>query len=74
MTGLHTVIDFQAPMGPIRGYTATTAQQMTPHEADPRIRDFGSSNSSDDNNLDPVSALLKAGEIVNRNSRGRPGS
>lgn len=27
--------------------------------------------NADDNNLDPVSALIRAGEIVNRNSRNQ---
>lgn len=50
----------------MRGYTATSNQGTL--DGDARYREFG---SAEDNNLDPVSALLRAGEIVNRNSGGR---
>jgi hypothetical protein len=63
-------MDFPTTMAPLRGYPAT-AQPSS--QIDNRHREFISSNPADDN-LDPVSALLKAGEIVNRNSRGHPGS
>jgi len=57
-------------MAPMRGFTATSPQNIGHAERpDTGARDFGTQNSLDDNNLDPVSALLKAGEIVNRNSR-----
>lgn len=39
-----------------------------------RNRDYMNSSSADDTILDPVSALLRAGEIVNQNSRGRSAS
>lgn len=68
--GIHPILDFPTSIAPIRGYTATTGvPQHTVESNDDRLRDYG---SYDDNNLDPVSALLRAGEIVNRNSRGRP--
>lgn len=57
-------------MPPMRGYGSSQIGQGDP---DPRYRDLISSNSSEEN-LDPVSALLRAGEIVNRNSRNRSGS
>jgi hypothetical protein len=72
--GVHT-LDFPSSMAPLRSYTATAPQQIAHNEqSEARHRDLMSSTSGDDNILDPVSALLKAGEIVNRNSRGRPGS
>lgn len=61
--------EFPTAMAPMRGHPSTNS----PHgdNNDPRIQQFG---SAEDNNLDPVSALLRAGEIVNRNSRGQPRS
>ena len=74
-TGIQTHADFPTSIPPIRSFTATASYQVgqgdRPHS---RSRDFMSSDSVDDSNLDPVSALLRAGEIVNRNSRERSGS
>jgi hypothetical protein len=62
--------DFPTSMAPMRGYTTMSLQESGPADNnDPRIREFG---SPEDNNLDPVSALLRAGEIVNQKSRGPP--
>lgn len=73
--GIHTLVDFPSSMPPLRGYTATAPQHVGhDDQSDSRSRDLLTTNSIDDNNLDPVSALLRAGEIVNQNSRGRPGS
>jgi hypothetical protein len=68
-------MDFPSSMAPLRGYTVTAPQQL-PHDdqSDARHVNLMSSGSADDNILDPVSALLRAGEIVNRNSRDRSGS
>jgi len=72
-TGVH-FLDFPSSMAPLRSYTATAPQQIAhDDQSEARHRDLMSSISGDDNILDPVSALLRAGEIVNRNSRGRPG-
>jgi hypothetical protein len=73
--GVRPLMDFPSSMAPLRGYTATAPQQL-PHDdhADARHRELMSSSSGDDNILDPVSALLRAGEIVNQNSRDRSGS
>jgi hypothetical protein len=60
-------------MAPMRGYTTPNTQQIPPTDNnDPRLREYMSTTSPEDQNLDPVSALLKAGEIVNRTSRNRP--
>jgi hypothetical protein len=61
-TGIHAILDFPTSMAPMRGYTATVPHNGVDNN-DPRVREFG---SSEDNILDPVSALLRAGEIVNR--------
>lgn len=55
-------------MPPMRGYTATSATGMGLDISDERLREF---SSPDDINLDPVSALLRAGEIVDRSSQAR---
>lgn len=61
-------IDFPNSIPPIRNYP----QQGNPNnQPDSRLQDY--SNTAEDN-LDPVSALLRAGEIVDRNSNGRPGA
>lgn len=68
-------MDFPSTMAPLRGYTATAPQQILHDDhSDARHRDLMSSNSEDDSILDPVSALLRAGEIVNQNSRDRSDS
>lgn len=73
--GIRPVMDFPSSMAPLRSYTATAPQQL-PHDdrADARHRELMSSSSGDDSILDPVSALLRAGEIVNQNSRDRSSS
>jgi len=69
--GIH-VMDFPTTMPPMRGYTAIASHRNYQDDHnDFRTRDIVSMNSADDN-LDPVSALIRAGEIVNRNSRGLP--
>lgn len=75
LLGIHPLMDFPSSMAPLRSYSAT-APQNVPHDAqsDARHRDLMSSSCADDNILDPVSALLRAGEIVNQNSRDRSGS
>lgn len=61
-------------MAPMRGYTATAPQNIGHGERpDSSARDFVP-HSTLDETMDPVSALLKAGEIVNRNSRNTQGS
>ncbi|PMD52108.1 uncharacterized protein K444DRAFT_253501 [Hyaloscypha bicolor E] len=72
LLGIHPLMDFPSSMAPLRSYSAT-APQNVPHDAqsDARHRDLMSSSCADDNILDPVSALLRAGEIVNQNSRDR---
>jgi hypothetical protein len=67
--GIHPIMEFPTSMAPMRGYTATTSQQHPMGGHDERLRDFG---TPEDQILDPVSALLRAGEIVNRNSQNRP--
>ncbi|KAH7364320.1 hypothetical protein BKA65DRAFT_389129 [Rhexocercosporidium sp. MPI-PUGE-AT-0058] len=55
--------------GPIPSHLPATNDH-----SDHRNRDYMNSSSADDTILDPVSALLRAGEIVNQNSRGRSAS
>ncbi|KAH8815034.1 hypothetical protein F5884DRAFT_663987 [Xylogone sp. PMI_703] len=64
------IIDFPTAMAPMRNYPTIGAPQA-PHtdSRDARIRDLLSNTSAEDQNLDPVSALLKAGELVSRSSR-----
>jgi hypothetical protein len=64
-------MDFPITIAPLRGYNHTALQCSCP--VDHRKRNYTPYNLADDN-LDPVSALLKAGEIINRHSKGRPGS
>lgn len=58
-------------MPPMRGHHLNTSSpQSSPGDKnDPRAKKFG---SAEDSSLDPVSALLRAGEIVDLNSRGPP--
>lgn len=59
-------------MAPIRGYNTAPQSIVGVDRPDPRVREYALQNPTEDNNnLDPVSALLKAGEIVNRNSRAQ---
>ena len=59
-------------MAPIRRYSE--APQSVPNlisrtdAPDSQLHNYVS--TAEENELDPVSALLRAGEIVNRNSRG----
>ena len=72
-TGIHALVDYPNSMAPMRGYTPSNTQQITPAENnDPRLREYMSASSPEDNNLDPFSALLKAGEIVDRRNRPPP--
>ncbi|TVY39082.1 hypothetical protein LSUB1_G004098 [Lachnellula subtilissima] len=67
---ISSFFEHPSSMAPMRGFTATSPQNIGHAERpDTNTRDFISQSTNDDNNLDPVSALLKAGEIVNRNSR-----
>ncbi len=62
------MVDYSSSMAPMRGYPSLPPQQNN----DARMRDLMNSTYSDDNNnLDPVSALIRAGEVINRNSRNR---
>ncbi|KAH6704351.1 hypothetical protein BKA61DRAFT_636108 [Leptodontidium sp. MPI-SDFR-AT-0119] len=72
---IHAIVDFPASIPPIRSYPGVAPQQAA--QGDPtncRTRESVFSSSADVNDLDPVSALLKAGEIINRNSRDWSGS
>lgn len=66
---VHPIMEFPASMAPMRGYNATNSKQHPIESHDERLRDF---EALEDQILDPVSALLRAGEIVNRNSSNRP--
>lgn len=62
--------EFPSSMAPMRGHSSTGSPHGSSAENhDPRLRKFG---SAEDDNLDPVSALLRAGEIVGQNRRGPP--
>ncbi|KAI9053781.1 hypothetical protein LZ554_002730 [Drepanopeziza brunnea f. sp. 'monogermtubi'] len=72
--GTHTFGDFSSSMPPMRGYVSIATHPLPPYSNsnfDYRGRHYTSGPSNDDTILDPVSALLRAGEIVNQNSRGR---
>jgi hypothetical protein len=58
------MIDYQGSRPPNRGYGAPKAPQLPPVEKnDSRVHEYKSATSQDNNNnLDPFSALLKAGE------------
>merc|ERR1712225_209195 len=63
------------PMHPIRGYGPIPSHHPPSNEhPEFRNREYMNSTPQDDTILDPVSALLRAGEIVNQNSRGRSAS
>lgn len=51
------------PIQPARAFPP-----QDPIQTDPRLRDLILSTSAEDGTLDPVSALLKAGEIVSRSN------
>lgn len=54
----------------MRGHHSTSSPHGTSADTqDPGLQKFG---SAEDNNLDPVSALLRAGEIVSLNHRAPP--
>ncbi|RDW63994.1 hypothetical protein BP5796_10496 [Coleophoma crateriformis] len=59
--GIPSIMDFPTAMAPMRGHVANTVGGAGQSSL--------STNSPEDIPLDPVSALLKAGEIVDRNSR-----
>ncbi|KAK6586601.1 hypothetical protein PZA11_001658 [Diplocarpon coronariae] len=67
---------FPSAMPPLRGYASAASHPPgTRHIPDGRGRDHPTpAASGDETILDPVSALLRAGEIVNRSSRGRANS
>ncbi|KUJ22357.1 uncharacterized protein LY89DRAFT_294738 [Mollisia scopiformis] len=69
---IHAIVDLQPSIPPIRGYGSAQPQGALTTRPDPRLREY-ISNSVDDNNLDPVSALLRAGEIVDRGDRNNGG-
>ncbi|KAH7417287.1 hypothetical protein BKA64DRAFT_295948 [Cadophora sp. MPI-SDFR-AT-0126] len=67
--------EYAHPIPPIRGYGPIPSHQPpSTDQPDYRNREYINSTSQDDTILDPVSALLRAGEIVNQNSRGRSAS
>lgn len=68
---IHAVVDFQPSIPPLRGY-GSSSQLNQNNQPDRRYQEY-LSNSPDDNNLDPVSALLRAGEIVDRSERNQGG-
>lgn len=63
---IHTGVDFQSSIPPLRGYGSSQPPGQH-NQPDRRYQEY-LSNSPDDNNLDPVSALLRAGEIVENRS------
>jgi len=65
-SSIHAVVDSQPSIAPLRGYGSSQPGQN--NQPDRRYQEY-LSNSVDDNNLDPVSALLRAGEIVDRGER-----
>ncbi|TVY78194.1 High mobility group protein 20A [Lachnellula suecica] len=66
--------EYPSSMAPMRGFTATAPQKLGQGERQAlSTYDLASRSAVDDNDLDPVSALLKAGEIVSRNSRNQQG-
>ncbi|KAL2065020.1 hypothetical protein VTL71DRAFT_4160 [Oculimacula yallundae] len=63
--------DYASSVPPIRGYGPNSSHHaILNDQPNYRNREYMSSNSSDETILDPVSALIRAGEIVNQNSRG----
>ncbi|KAG4415001.1 hypothetical protein IFR04_011875 [Cadophora malorum] len=67
--------EYAHPMPPIRGYGPIPSHHPPSNEhPEFRNREYMNSTPQDDTILDPVSALLRAGEIVNQNSRGRSAS
>ncbi|KAH6700627.1 hypothetical protein BKA61DRAFT_681735 [Leptodontidium sp. MPI-SDFR-AT-0119] len=73
--GIRAIVDFPASIPPIRGYLRAAPQKAAQGDpTDCRTQEFVFSRSADGHDLDPVSALLKAGEIINRNSRDWSGS
>ncbi|KAH9221492.1 hypothetical protein DL95DRAFT_402840 [Leptodontidium sp. 2 PMI_412] len=67
--------DYASSIPSYRGYGPMPAHPPASNDQlNFRNRDYMNSSSADDTILDPVSALLRAGEIVNQNSRGRSAS
>ncbi|KAG4414938.1 hypothetical protein IFR04_011915 [Cadophora malorum] len=72
---IYATVNFPASVLPIRDYVGAASQQAAQGGlSDCRTQEFVFLRSADDHDLDPVSALLKAGEIIERNSRHRSGS
>ncbi|RFU36148.1 hypothetical protein B7463_g234, partial [Scytalidium lignicola] len=71
-SAIPPIMDFPTAMAPMRNYPGSNALQASLIDnREARIRDMLSTTSTEDHNLDPVSALLKAGEIVSRTSRNQ---
>ncbi|TAQ84846.1 hypothetical protein B7494_g6832 [Chlorociboria aeruginascens] len=69
----HPGGDFQTSIAPIRGYAAPSQQYtISPDSQDSRLRDYPPTSYAADAHLDPVSALLKAGDYLDRGGRGPP--
>ncbi|KAM3066849.1 hypothetical protein ACMFMF_009902 [Clarireedia jacksonii] len=68
--GMHPIVDFPTAMPPMRRYSEAplSLSHSATKEESPRLHSYMS--TVEDNELDPVSALLRAGEIVDRSSRG----
>jgi hypothetical protein len=69
---MHPTVDFPTAMPPMRRYSEappSLSNSVTKTESpDTRLHSYMS--TVEDIELDPVSALLRAGEIVDRSSRG----
>ncbi|KAE8444993.1 hypothetical protein EG329_013999 [Mollisiaceae sp. DMI_Dod_QoI] len=70
---IHAIVDFGNSIPPLRGY-GSSQQYNQNTQPDPRLQEYILNSADDNNNLDPVSALLRAGEIVDRNSNERSGT
>ncbi|CZS94746.1 hypothetical protein WAI453_013421 [Rhynchosporium graminicola] len=66
--------DYASSIPSLRGYGPVASHHTVNEHPDFRNREYINSNLADDTILDPVSALLRAGEIVNQNSRGHAAS
>jgi hypothetical protein len=69
-SGIHTLEDFPSSMDPLQSYTSTALQPIArdEHSASGN-RELMISTSGDENISDPVGALLRAAEIVDRNCK-----
>ncbi|PQE11646.1 hypothetical protein CJF32_00004809 [Rutstroemia sp. NJR-2017a WRK4] len=72
--GMHPTVDFPTAMPPMRRYSEAppSLSNSVPKTESPDTRLHSYMSTVEDNELDPVSALLRAGEIVDRSSRGEP--